>query len=337
MDFKKNLLNEYEAAGKLISAVHPTLPLKIWNYSKVTQYERNWDHVTLLCRGLVTDLDGEKIVSRGFPKFFNIEEAMHVQTNKFTVFPKMDGQYIGVFRFGDEIVVNSRGSFTSHYAEKAKELLFGKYDSVLEHIEPNKTYVFELIGYERIVVSYEKEDLVFLGSFENKKEEVFSTYFCGDIPKADAIDCQDYSTLKTLNEKNKEGYIVYFSNGHRCKIKFEDYIYLHGIMTNLSTKAVWRLLKDGQDFEVFLEGVPDEYYDKVKLFKVALIFQFRLIEWHCEKIVKELKQRCTTRKEMAEYLKQLNNPYNKIIFLMLDEKLYSHIIWAEIEPKLETF
>jgi RNA ligase len=66
-------LNKYYEDGLLYKQVHPTLPLTIWNYSESVQYEKKWDEITLSCRGLVTDNDGN-VVARPFSKFFNYEE-----------------------------------------------------------------------------------------------------------------------------------------------------------------------------------------------------------------------------------------------------------------------
>lgn len=152
---------------------HPTLPLIIWNYTQKVQYEGLWDDVTTICRGLVTDTSGN-IVSRGFPKFFNIEENRHTPTDDFELFEKLDGQYIGCFWHKGEMVVNSRGSFTSPYALEAKRIL----DEVYTFFEPscvhNLTYCFELIGFEQIVVSYPEPDLVLTGIFNLRGTEWFS-------------------------------------------------------------------------------------------------------------------------------------------------------------------
>ena len=72
MKITKDILEKYVAEGWLISQVHPTIPLTIYNYSQATQYEAHWDEVTLQCRGLVVD-DMGTIVARPFKKFFNIE------------------------------------------------------------------------------------------------------------------------------------------------------------------------------------------------------------------------------------------------------------------------
>jgi hypothetical protein len=83
-------LEQYSRTGHLFKQDHPTLPLSIWNYTPEVQYGQSWDEVTLQCRGLVTDNEGN-IVARPFKKFFNIEEGKHTPTEEFDVFEKMDG------------------------------------------------------------------------------------------------------------------------------------------------------------------------------------------------------------------------------------------------------
>ena len=51
-----------------------------------------WDEITLQCRGLVTDNEGN-VVARPFKKFFNIEEGKHTPTEEFEVFEKMEIEY----------------------------------------------------------------------------------------------------------------------------------------------------------------------------------------------------------------------------------------------------
>ena len=83
-------LNQYYEDGLLYKQVHPTLPLTIWNYTEKVQFENLWDEVTLMCRGLVTDNEGN-MVAIPFQKFFNIEEGKFTPTENFEVYEKMDG------------------------------------------------------------------------------------------------------------------------------------------------------------------------------------------------------------------------------------------------------
>lgn len=61
-------------AGLILTDKHPELDLYIYNYTKRTQYERMWDRYTRICRGLILNSSGN-IVSRPFPKFFNLNET----------------------------------------------------------------------------------------------------------------------------------------------------------------------------------------------------------------------------------------------------------------------
>ena len=83
-------LEQYSRTGHLFKQTHRTLPLSIWNYSPEVQYNQLWDDITLQCRGLVTDNEGN-VVARPFKKFFNLEEGKHTSTSEFDVYDKMDG------------------------------------------------------------------------------------------------------------------------------------------------------------------------------------------------------------------------------------------------------
>ena len=134
-------LNKYYEDGLLYKQIHPTLPLTIWNYTEKVQYESLWDEITLMCRGLVTDEEGN-IVARPFKKFFNIEENKYIPTSKFDVYEKMDGSLGILFNYKGEWIFASRGSFTSDQAIKGAELL-RKYPISL--LDSKNTYLFEII------------------------------------------------------------------------------------------------------------------------------------------------------------------------------------------------
>lgn len=134
-------LNQYYEDGLLYKQVHPTLPLTIWNYTEKVQFENLWDDVTIMCRGLVTNNEGD-IIARPFKKFFNIEEGKYTPTENFEVWDKMDGSLGIVFWYEGQWIVATRGSFTSDQAIKGGELL-KKYntDIMFRHL----TYCFEII------------------------------------------------------------------------------------------------------------------------------------------------------------------------------------------------
>ena len=124
MKYDLNLLNQYVDKGWVVKQDHPTLPLSIYNYSRGVQYEKLWDPITLNCRGLVLDADGN-IVAKAFPKFFNYEELTEASIPKqtFEVFEKMDGSLGICFHYNGEWHMATRGSFTSEQAIRGKEML----------------------------------------------------------------------------------------------------------------------------------------------------------------------------------------------------------------------
>jgi len=337
------ILNKYYLDGLLYKQVHPVLPLTIWNYSEKCQYEEKWDSVSLMCRGLVTDNEGN-IVARPFNKFFNIEENKFTPTENFEVYDKMDGSLIISFYYNGELVVASRGSFTSDQAIAAKKLLSEKYNPN-NGMLPGYTYLFEFIApWNRIVVDYgDVEKLVVLGVIETEtgKEVEFSEMENDGfdiVKKYDGI--KDYSILKSTIKDNEEGFIVRFSNGDRIKIKGTEYLRLHKIMTNVSTTGIWEMLKNGDDVTEILKDVPDEFYRKIKLYVKDLKYFYYSMSDNVGKKYDYFmsgkyndKEPVENRKDYAQWVLTQPKHLQPILFKMFDKKDYKEIIWKLIKPK----
>jgi RNA ligase len=335
-------LNKYYEDGLLYKQVHPSLPLTIWNYTEKVQYENLWDEVTLMCRGLVTDNEGD-IVATPFHKFFNIEEGKFEPTEKFEVYEKMDGSLGIVFWYRGQWVVATRGSFTSDQAIKAREIL-KKYntDIMFRHL----TFCFEIIYPEnRIVLDYgDDEKLVLLGTFDkNGKEtdsEIWSQWGFDVVKKYDGI--KDFKELKGMVKDDQEGFVVKFSNGDRIKVKGVEYLRLHKIMTNVTTTGIWEYLKNGEDVMELLKDVPDEFYKKIETYIKDLRYSyFQISEDAGKKFDYKMygkyndKEPITDRKEFAEWVSTQPKHLSGILFRMLDKKDYSEIIWNLIRPEFK--
>ena len=335
-------LNKYYEDGLLYKQVHPTLPLTIWNYSEKCQYEGLWDEVTLMCRGLVTDNEGN-IVAKPFDKFFNIEEGKFTPTENFEVYEKMDGSLGIVFWYEGQWVIATRGSFGSDQAMKAREIL-KKYntDIMFRHL----TFCFEIIYPEnRIVLDYgDDEKLVLLGTFNKDGKEVdveiWSQWGFDVVKKYDGIN--DYKQLKEMVKNDQEGFVVKFSNGDRVKVKGVEYLRLHKIMTNVSTTGIWEYLKNGEDVLELLKDVPDEFYDKIKSYAKDLKYgYFQISEDAGKKFDGKMygkyndKEPIEDRKEYAEWVFTQPKHLSGILFRMFDKKDYSEIIWNLIRPEFK--
>jgi len=335
-------LNKYLEDGLLYNQVHPTLDLTIWNYTEKVQYEGLWDEITLMCRGLVTNSKGE-IIARPFKKFFNMEEGKHTPTSEFEVYEKMDGSLGIFFYYNGEPILATRGSFTSNQAIKGREILNkcnwkqGTYEGY--------TYLFEIIYPEnRIVVDYNGlEELVVLGVVETATgkecnyDEMASEGFVL-VKKYDGI--KDYSTLKSMIANDAEGYVVRFSNGERMKIKGEEYLRLHKIMTNVSTTAIWEIMSSGGDIDTILKDVPDEFYKKIKSYVSTLNYGYYQYWNQLGKTYDYFrfgkygdKEVEPTKKQFAEHIKNHHPIAKSIMFAMWDGKDYDKIIWRALKPE----
>jgi tRNA splicing ligase len=130
--------------GYLIMNKHPEEDLFILNYSKTAQYEQYWNEYTLMCRGLVIDVDFN-VVARPFGKFFNLEEHNKSEIPSelpFEAYEKMDGSLGILFFYNGEWRMATRGSFESDQAIKAGEMMKNKN---LDVLDKSKTYLFEII------------------------------------------------------------------------------------------------------------------------------------------------------------------------------------------------
>lgn len=374
MKYNLELLHKhYIDTGKVVKQNHPTLPLSIYNYSRTTQYDGNWDRYTLACRGLVLDNEGN-VIAKPFPKFFNYEEIKDdkyahcegcrksgmincgyfdecggwemrsvIPNESFEVYEKMDGSLGIFFYYGGEWHMATRGSFTSEQAIKGMEI--AKRLNYDKRCVIGYTYLFEIIYPEnRIVVDYGKEErLVLLGVMNRRGEE---------FPYEEMVDegwdivmkyktwGEDWETLKKEISKDNEGYVIRFSGGMRMKIKGTEYVRLHRILTNFSTKDIWELLKNGEDLGPFLERVPDEFDDWVKRTAMNLRYSFHSIDERAGKLHDGFrygkyndKEVEPTKREFAEYVKQFPVELAAVMFKIWDKKAYDYIIWNMIKPK----
>ena len=345
-------LNAYFEKGLLYKQTHPTLPLTIWNYSEKVQYEGLWDEVTLQARGLVTD-DKGNVVARPFKKFFNLEENKHTPTDDFDVYAKLDGSLGILFYYQNQWVMATRGSFTSDQAIKGFEML-KKYD--YDKLHKNYTYLFEIIYQEnRIVCQYDFEDLVLLSMIETNTGYEVNLYdehedvrfkiliFNVGLKVVQRFDnFKDFQYLKQTIPDNKEGYVVKFSNGDRMKIKGEEYLRLHKIISNISTTSVWEVLSNGGKMEDLLKDVPDEFYDKIKSYERHLRYSHFSISEDAGKRFDYFmygkyndKEPVTDKKEYAMWVLKQPQHLQPILFRMFDKKEYSSHIWKLIKPKFK--
>jgi RNA ligase len=344
MKYDLSILNDYIDRGLVIKQDHPSLPLSIYNYSRECQYSKQWDDITLTCRGLVLDNEGN-VVAKPFPKFFNYEEHKpeDIPNESFEVYEKMDGSLGIVFWYEGKWHVATRGSFVSDQAIKGAEIL-KKYPT--DFLAWHKTYLFEIIYPEnRIVCDYgTDEKMVLLGAFfkKNGLESPIDIYqgIGFDVVKTYITWSEDWETLKKEISNDNEGYVIRFSGGMRMKIKGKEYVRLHRILTNFSTTDIWEILRTGGNMNEFLDRVPDEFDDWVKRIAMNLRYGFYHIDERAGKLHDGFRYGKygdvdpePTKKEFAEFVMTQPEELRPIMFKMWDKAPYDDIIWKLIKPK----
>lgn len=302
-------LNDLIPQGELAAALeqglirrqtHPELPLAILNYTERCAYEGAWDDATRQCRGLIYHANTLDVVARPFPKFFNVgqpgapdldlDEPAHVTD-------KLDGSLGILYPTPGGHAVATRGSFASDQAIHATSVWKERYER--RWAPPaGVTYLFEIIyPSNRVVCDYAGlDDLVLLDalSIETGLPVPFASVI-GQWP-GPYTRGQPYRTLREAlaaePRPNSEGLVVYLpARNERVKVKQDDYVALHRILTGTNARNVWevaavrachRAISDPKHWgsflgidparaeevlalgDAWLEAVPDEFYGWVR-------------------------------------------------------------------------
>jgi putative sterol carrier protein len=243
---------QYEREGKMpaITALldldfHPTLPLILLNYSKVAhntlhRFPKGWTVPLRLCRGTVFDRRGT-LAAFAFPKFFNYgehPETLVLLDEPFEATEKYDGFLGIIFWYRSQLVLTTRGVFTSPGAQLGSEMLAriaaaGNWE---ENFPRNLTVLVEMIHPKtKVNVDYgSREEFVLIGAFDRRTLHDFDhTELCAlskqlSLRAAERWTGNSLADLRKLvadlSVKNREGFVVRFKSGLRMKLKFVENI-----------------------------------------------------------------------------------------------------------------
>lgn len=315
--------------------------VKIFNYTPECQFERKWDNVTLQCRGLIMDVSTGEILARPFPKFFNYTEyaemggQIPVDENPI-VTDKMDGSLGILYQLDGRMWIATRGSFHSDQAIWATNWWRVNMDDTL--YSNDVTHLFEIIyDANRIVLKYDFEGLVYLGSVDTKTGVSNQSSEFPGIKNVERFPFSSVEELKKLNLENREGFVLFYEKADlHVKIKFDDYVRLHKIVTGLSEKGLWELLQErGLDISPaeVIQDVPDEF--------------FAWMEFKLNKLKEDYYDIESAAREQCEMAKRLHPDDVKnqaiwieaaskipaVVFSMLKGKDYKKIIFKMIRPR----
>lgn len=329
---------------------HPdtTIPYAIYDYSETCQFERKWNAVTLASRGLIVDKRNGKIISRVLTKFFNYgepETQVDLNSENIVVSDKLDGS--AGYSYPDtsgRLRIATRGSFASDQAIHASNVLKTRYEGLWEPVE-NRTYLWEIIyPQNRIVVSYDFDDLVLLAAIDNETgisipaSEVHEWVWMKteEFPYATMTEA-----LSAPPRDNAEGFVVHFRDEDmRVKIKQEDYIALHKIVTGLNKKRVWEVLSSGNDFTAWLIKFPDEFVAEIRSMEKTILAEYAALENRIEETYQATINNLpsgVSQKDFATYVMKNHKDLSAFLFSKragTNEKIKAKI-WKTIEPEFE--
>lgn len=328
----------------------------IYNYSDAAMFTPgSWDNPAVRqCRGLIVRDADLEIIARPWSKFFNSTQAEAGELDMSApveVTDKKDGS-LGILSLDSsgKVRVASRGSFESDQAIWATKwinekwpFVMGRHDPTLYWMLKNFTYLVEIIYPEnRIVCDYgDYEGLVLLGSVDIKhgfyfspKESAFE-FWSGDV-----TEVFPYTTLKEALEapprNGAEGLCVRFLKEAKIvKIKQEDYVRLHKIVTGLSEKSVWEHMLKGGALPDLLAPLPDELHEwtrRVYLDLQADLYQIRMdVESEYRQALERLPAGFQ-RAEAAEEFKKIPR-LTSLLFMRLDNKDLTPAILKMLKPR----
>lgn len=342
-------LQEFRNRKEYISEqAHERLPLLIFNYTQACQFAGAWDEYTIMARGLITDLEGN-IVAYPFKKFFNYGDERNVKvlpTDNPIIYDKFDGS-LGIQYYEDgKVCIATRGSFVSDQAKWATEW-------IQRHFTPadflaGKTYLYEIIYPEnRIVVNYNGlHTLVLLAVIDTETgtEDSYAHESEAQRLKIPFARHMEYKDLAQIMDHAKnlpgseEGYVFHWPNQNnlRLKIKGDEYVRLHRLLTGTSSKTIWEFLASDKPVKDLIENVPDEFHTWVKETVTKLISEYKKIIDQARKDMVSMDLSTAddaTRREKADFIKQ--QKYPQIMFALLDDKDPTPMVWRMVKPKYE--
>jgi RNA ligase len=331
-------LREQVELGNVRTQTHPEFPhLFIANYTEQAAFNREWNDVTRMCRGLIWNDETGEVLARPFPKFFNFDEkeAPRILDDQivYSFANKYDGS-LGILytRPDGRYAIATRGSFDSEQARLGTKLFNQLPDEqavgFIARAEMGYTPLFEVCGPDnRIVLKYDENFLAPLGYMH-----VESGMFLPHEPSTGNVTMRDL--LMDLSRTNAEGWVVWKTAFEAVKIKQADYVELHRVVTNLSKKEVWRQLRAGT-YNDFKLNLPDEWWDWAEGIADDLRARFALRMRLASIDLSGVRlYGGETRKEQALYMQRAVDAENRgLVFSLLDGKDISDAIWRQLEPR----
>ena len=223
-----------------------------FNFTRTAFYDKKWNDLTTKARGLFIDTLNNKVLARGYDKFFAIGERQETQVEnlpRILKFPievyRKENGFLGMMSF--DKATNSVFMSTKSTPEGQMSELFASMVSIdilnkaSEYLQQNDvTLLFEVVNPEHDphIIEYEENHLFLLDIVENSLEFKYRDYnevcrvagWLGVDVKYWERRLYDwaeftafYANCELSGEKQIEGYVFRDANGYMLKYKTEYY------------------------------------------------------------------------------------------------------------------
>lgn len=296
-------LNEY---GEL-------LLLRYANYSDIMSGEQDvtlesfwnlYDGFYKECRSVVLDIKNECLVLTPFRKFRNLNEAEETSYENISrmiknascveVSNKLDGSMQAARFYNNEIIMSGSQALDKEnswrLADGYKMLMENRDYQIMLMENPDKTFIFEYISRrDAHVVKYDVEGLFLIGvrdvnnGYESSYREILEYGSRYGVLTTEVYDKTLDEIIAELDSKKSceaEGFVLNV-DGFKVKVKYNDYVYMHKVLSSISSINVIIKSIAEEKFDDLIAKVPNAYKDRV--IKVAQVV-FKYVEKQKQRI-----------------------------------------------------
>lgn len=356
-----DVLSKYVEEGLVDFKTHPTLPLRLYCYSRCCTLGQLWDEVTTKTRGLITDHNGS-IIARPFEKFFNINTIWRPETclsNLPRTLPfiaeKLDGSLGVLYTWEGKSAIATKGSFISDQAIWATAW-YDRFVGADEKLSDGSykwpqgfTPVFEIIAesVQHHVVHYDgREELVLIALINNVTGEEIANWDLAFWATRNGIRSAKHY-IKTLGDvlnedrKNAEGYVLSWplpgQPPLKVKIKHESFLVLQKVVHAATPKAILEALVFGNVdlLNTWIGQTNNQLGQWVQEWVAKFNLKYGTILLKSKLAANMATSKAENRKEFAEIIHaeslKSKDVTPGVCFVMFDGKDHKRLIWKAVE------
>lgn len=307
-----------------------------FGYDQIESAKSKFDPHVIESRGIILDeAKNWNVVAYPFNRFFNYGEGVSqfdIDWNTARVQEKVDGSLMIMYFYNNQWQVATRGSINASgnvgdnsftFAELFWKIFTKQFDfSVINHLHPDFTYMFELVSkYNRVVCDHsENEGELILIGIRNIFHEPYlevPILLQKDLNPVKSFSLASFDDVvkaaEALNPMQQEGFVVVDANFNRQKIKSPKYVLIHHLQDGFGPRRIVELIKLGEISEVL------SYYPEYMKLYDDIENRINLLATESDADYITLNRDPLSRKEFALLATKTRNP--GAMFAILDKKV----------------